>query len=122
MTAAKTVVALFLCALLSCAQAVFSSSALASCAVAKKHSCCCKSPSANCQCGCEVGNTRTPSQPAVPLPATASAQSVIDALAQQVAFWMIAPAASDLIYTSPARFVSFPSGAPLYVRFCAQLI
>ena len=69
-----------------------------------------------------MGNRPAPAPPVAPLPAPPSGQSIIDALAQPVALWTLAPAATDLVPVSPARSVSFPSGAPLYVRFCAQLI
>lgn len=122
MTAVKTAIALLLCALLISAQAVFPGSAFASCGAGTKSCCCCKSPEGDCQCGCEMGRDRAPSQPTAPLPATASVQAVSDALAQQVASWSITPATMDLVQLSPVRSLLFPSSAPLYVRFCAQLI
>jgi hypothetical protein len=47
---------------------------------------------------------------------------MIDALAYQASRWSLAPADAAADRISSARLFPLPSGAPLYVRFCAPLL
>jgi len=121
MTAAKTALALFLCALLFGAQAVYAASPLASGGPGKA-GCCCQACKKVCHCGCEIGGGNTPSQSAPVTSTTASSQSVFDTLARQIAHWTFVPAEATSVALSVPHSSPRLCSAPLYVRFCAQLI